>query len=76
MTLLVVCATVSRASPIACAPVNFIMSRESYEWLNKILVEYQPMQREYGRSNLKGTIMSKAGTIRVSTPSEASGDEP
>ncbi|SPQ23776.1 a900eebf-6572-4ee1-9d9a-6aace5805f34 [Thermothielavioides terrestris] len=38
---------------------EFTMSRESYEWLNKLLVEFQPMQREYGRLNLKGTIMSK-----------------
>ncbi|PTB53252.1 hypothetical protein M431DRAFT_146214 [Trichoderma harzianum CBS 226.95] len=40
---------------------EFIMSRESYEWLNKLLVEFQPMQREYGRLNLSGTIMSKRG---------------
>ncbi|KAK2616246.1 Glutaminyl-tRNA synthetase [Conoideocrella luteorostrata] len=35
------------------------MSRESYEWLNQLLVEFQPMQREYGRLKLDGTIMSK-----------------
>ncbi|KAL7812784.1 tRNA synthetases class I, catalytic domain-containing protein [Trichoderma gracile] len=40
---------------------EFIMSRESYEWLNKLLVDFQPMQREYGRLNLSGTIMSKRG---------------
>ncbi|KAI1112486.1 glutaminyl-tRNA synthetase [Nemania sp. NC0429] len=40
---------------------EFIMSRESYEWLNQLLVEFQPMQREFGRLNLKGTIMSKRG---------------
>ncbi|KAI0129620.1 tRNA synthetases class I, catalytic domain-containing protein [Xylariales sp. AK1849] len=38
---------------------EFIMSRESYEWLNQLLVEFQPMQREFGRLNLRGTIMSK-----------------
>lgn len=61
---------------------EFIMSRESYEWLNQyetlsrvhdapvptplalanqssLLVEFQPMQREYGRLKLNGTIMSK-----------------
>ncbi|KAI3323612.1 glutaminyl-tRNA synthetase [Xylariaceae sp. AK1471] len=38
---------------------EFIMSRESYEWLNQLLVKFQPMQREFGRLNLKGTIMSK-----------------
>ncbi|ROW03033.1 hypothetical protein VMCG_05699 [Cytospora schulzeri] len=38
---------------------EFIMSRESYEWLNKLLVDFQPMQREYGRLELNGTFMSK-----------------
>ncbi|KAI1659735.1 tRNA synthetases class I, catalytic domain-containing protein [Daldinia decipiens] len=38
---------------------EFIMSRESYEWLNQLLVKFQPMQRELGRLNLRGTIMSK-----------------
>lgn len=38
---------------------EFIMSRESYEWLNQLLVEFQPIQREYGRLNLNGTVMSK-----------------
>jgi glutaminyl-tRNA synthetase len=58
---------------------EFVMSRESYEWLNqyalnplqghlaalgvantfRLLIDFQPMQREYGRLNLKGTIMSK-----------------
>jgi len=28
---------------------EFIMSRESYEWLNKTLGVYEPMQREYGK---------------------------
>ncbi|KAI0184602.1 tRNA synthetases class I, catalytic domain-containing protein [Xylaria flabelliformis] len=38
---------------------EFTMSRESYTWLNQILVNFQPMQREFGRLNLEGTIMSK-----------------
>ncbi|GAB1310675.1 Glutaminyl-tRNA synthetase [Madurella fahalii] len=38
---------------------EFVMSRESYEWLNQLLVGYQPMQRESGQLSLKGTIMSK-----------------
>ncbi|TVY27491.1 Glutamine--tRNA ligase [Lachnellula hyalina] len=38
---------------------EFLMSRDSYEWLNQRLVEFQPMQREYGRLNLTGTILSK-----------------
>lgn len=27
---------------------EFILSRESYEWLNKTLGVYEPMQREFG----------------------------
>ncbi|KAH6893490.1 tRNA synthetases class I, catalytic domain-containing protein [Thelonectria olida] len=38
---------------------EFILSRESYEWLNKSLEVYEPMQREFGRLNVSGTIMSK-----------------
>ncbi|EFY85062.1 glutaminyl-tRNA synthetase [Metarhizium acridum CQMa 102] len=40
---------------------EFVLSRESYEWLNKSLKVYEPMQREFGRLNLNGTIMSKRG---------------
>ncbi|KAL2152989.1 hypothetical protein VTH82DRAFT_4144 [Thermothelomyces myriococcoides] len=38
---------------------EFFLSRTSYEWLNKQLVEFQPMQREYGRLSIQGAIMSK-----------------
>jgi glutaminyl-tRNA synthetase len=39
---------------------EFVNSRESYEWLNNTVdVPHKPMQREYGRLNLTGTIMSK-----------------
>lgn len=39
---------------------EFILSRESYEWLNNTVdVPHKPMQREYGRLNLTGTVMSK-----------------
>jgi glutaminyl-tRNA synthetase len=38
---------------------EFITARESYEWLNKTLGVYEPMQREFGRLNVEGTIMSK-----------------
>ncbi|CAI5760166.1 unnamed protein product [Candida verbasci] len=38
---------------------EFILSRESYEWLCDVLKVYRPAQREYGRLNLTGTIMSK-----------------
>ncbi|QPG76822.1 hypothetical protein FOA43_004216 [Brettanomyces nanus] len=38
---------------------EFIMSRQSYEWLCDCLHVYRPPQREYGRLNITGTIMSK-----------------
>lgn len=38
---------------------EFILSRVSYEWLNKSLGVYEPMQREFGRLNIAGTILSK-----------------
>ncbi|KAL2761060.1 hypothetical protein ACRALDRAFT_1038002 [Sodiomyces alcalophilus JCM 7366] len=38
---------------------EFINSRQSYEWLNKVLGVYEPMQREYGRLNITGTVLSK-----------------
>jgi glutaminyl-tRNA synthetase len=44
---------------------EFIMARESYEWLNKALEVYEPMQREYGRLNVEGTIMSKRGIKKL-----------
>lgn len=38
---------------------EFFLSRESYEWLCDQLHVYRPAQREYGRLNITGTIMSK-----------------
>ena len=38
---------------------EFIQSRVSYEWLNKSLNVYEPMQREYGRLSITGTVLSK-----------------
>lgn len=38
---------------------EFRLSRESYEWLCDALHVYRPAQREYGRLNISGTIMSK-----------------
>lgn len=38
---------------------EFHASRESYEWLCDALHVYRPPQREYGRLNITGTIMSK-----------------
>lgn len=39
--------------------VEFLQSRVSYEWLCDAVRVYKPMQREYGRLNVTGTIMSK-----------------
>lgn len=38
---------------------EFIQSRVSYEWLNKSLAVHEPMQREYGRLSITGTVLSK-----------------
>lgn len=38
---------------------EFFLSRTSYEWLNQQLVEFQPMQREYGRLSISGSVLSK-----------------
>ncbi|KAK9571431.1 hypothetical protein V6Z79_001507 [Aspergillus fumigatus] len=45
--------------------VEFEMSRQSYEWLNDKLDVYRPMQREYGRLNLTGTVLSKRKIIEL-----------
>jgi len=39
--------------------VEFIASRQSYEWLCDALEVYKPRQSEYGRLNIEGTVMSK-----------------
>ncbi|KAI6782758.1 glutaminyl-tRNA synthetase [Emericellopsis cladophorae] len=44
---------------------EFIQSRVSYEWLNKTLKVYEPMQREYGRLNLFGTVLSKRKIMKL-----------
>ncbi|KAL2837562.1 tRNA synthetases class I, catalytic domain-containing protein [Aspergillus pseudoustus] len=38
---------------------EFELSRVSYNWLCDTLGVYQPMQREYGRLNVAGTVLSK-----------------
>ncbi|KAG0661615.1 Glutaminyl-tRNA synthetase [Maudiozyma exigua] len=38
---------------------EFYLSRESYEWLCDQVHVYRPAQREYGRLNITGTILSK-----------------
>lgn len=39
--------------------VEFMQSRQSYEWLCDALEVYKPRQSEYGRFNLTGTVTSK-----------------
>ncbi|KAJ8507653.1 hypothetical protein ONZ45_g9988 [Pleurotus djamor] len=39
--------------------VEFVASRQSYEWLCDALEVYKPRQSEYGRLSLEGAIMSK-----------------
>ncbi|PWN25449.1 glutaminyl-tRNA synthetase [Jaminaea rosea] len=38
---------------------EFVLSRESYEWLCDAVAVYKPRQYEFGRLNLEGTITSK-----------------
>lgn len=46
---------------------EFYLSRESYEWLCDVLHVYRPPQREYGRLNITGTIMSKRKIAKLVT---------
>lgn len=38
---------------------EFYLSRQSYEWLCDALHVFRPAQREYGRLNITGTVLSK-----------------
>jgi glutaminyl-tRNA synthetase len=44
---------------------EFILSRESYEWLCDALEVYKPRQYEFGRLNLEGTITSKRKILKL-----------
>jgi len=56
---------------------EFINSRESYDWLCDALDLYRPQQREYGRLNLTGTIMSKRKIMKLVTEGHVRGwDDP
>ncbi|GKT59595.1 glutaminyl-tRNA synthetase [Colletotrichum tofieldiae] len=44
---------------------EFVQSRVSYEWLNKTLGVYEPMQREYGRLGITGTVLSKRKILKL-----------
>ncbi|KDQ64320.1 hypothetical protein JAAARDRAFT_27948 [Jaapia argillacea MUCL 33604] len=45
--------------------VEFIASRQSYDWLCDALEVYKPRQSEYGRLNVEGTVMSKRKILRL-----------
>lgn len=56
---------------------EFRMSRESYEWLCDKLRVYRPAQREYGRLNITGTILSKRKIAKLVTEGVVRGwDDP
>ncbi|MCO5585049.1 hypothetical protein L7F22_038981 [Adiantum nelumboides] len=44
---------------------EFILSRESYEWLCDAVEVYKPRQYEFGRLNLEGTITSKRKILKL-----------
>ncbi|KAK0672752.1 tRNA synthetases class I, catalytic domain-containing protein [Cercophora samala] len=52
------CDSIEEITHSLCS-TEFITARESYEWLTKTLGVYEPMQREFGRLNVAGTVMSK-----------------
>lgn len=45
--------------------LEFRMSRESYEWLCDAVDVYRPAQREFGRLNIQGSIMSKRKLLQL-----------
>ncbi|KHJ34004.1 putative glutaminyl-trna synthetase [Erysiphe necator] len=56
---------------------EFIQSRISYEWLNKTLEVYEPMQREYGRLSIAGTVLSKRKIMKLVNENHVRGwDDP
>ena len=44
---------------------EFILSRESYEWLCDALEVYKPRQYEYGRLSIEGTVLSKRKMLKL-----------
>lgn len=56
---------------------EFELSRVSYDWLNNELEVYRPMQREYGRLSVSGTILSKRKINKLVTEGYVRGwDDP
>jgi glutaminyl-tRNA synthetase len=58
------CDSFERITHSLCT-TEFIQSRVSYEWLNKSLGVYEPMQREYGRLSITGTVLSKRKIMKL-----------
>ncbi|EEP75375.1 glutaminyl-tRNA synthetase [Uncinocarpus reesii 1704] len=58
------CDSIEDISHSLCT-TEFELSRESYEWLCDKLEVYKPMQREYGRLNITGTVLSKRKIIEL-----------
>lgn len=57
--------------------MEFVASRQSYEWLCDALKVYKPRQSEYGRFNLEGTVMSKRKIMALVNEGYVSGwDDP
>lgn len=59
-----VCDSIEGITHSLCT-TEFELSRVSYEWLNDKLDIYRPMQREYGRLNITGTVLSKRKIIQL-----------
>lgn len=56
---------------------EFILARESYEWLCDALEVYKPRQYEYGRLSIEGTVMSKRKMLKLVEGGYVSGwDDP
>ncbi|KAI9819325.1 MAG: hypothetical protein M1832_004030 [Thelocarpon impressellum] len=56
---------------------EFINSRASYDWLCDTLEVYRPMQREFGRLSLEGTLLSKRKIARLISEGHVRGwDDP
>ncbi|CZT52948.1 probable glutamine-tRNA ligase [Rhynchosporium secalis] len=60
------CDSFEKISHSLCT-TEFIQSRVSYEWLNTSLGVYEPMQREYGRLSITGTVLSKRKIMKLVT---------
>ncbi|KAK0113674.1 Glutaminyl-tRNA synthetase [Cadophora gregata] len=58
------CDSFEKISHSLCT-TEFIQSRVSYEWLNTSLGVYEPMQREYGRLSIAGTVLSKRKIMKL-----------